>query len=346
MPQISDNYLSELESRYVPEIQTYLKEIIGLKQGISPLLSYHMGWTNVAGLNDENSPGKSLRPILCLAACEMAGGKWTNAIPAAASLELIHNFSLIHDDIQDGDLTRRSRPTLWSIWGVPKAVNAGNSMRVIADKAMLELTRVNKDNVITINSALESTLRCLDMIEGQYMDMSFENSTQVTVVDYLDMVSRKTGALIESAMYTGALIATGSKETASIFGRCGRNLGIAFQIRDDYLGVWGDPKNTGKPIGSDIRRKKKSLPAIYMFNKANKEDLKWLGKVYSQESINERQVDKILQILNHLNVAEYVKDQANAQANLVKLQIDELDVSGDSKSQLSDIIDFFVSRQK
>ena len=184
------------------------------------------------------------------------------------------------------------------------------------------------------------------MIEGQYMDMSFENSTQVTVVDYLDMVSRKTGALIESAMYTGALIATGSKETASIFGRCGRNLGIAFQIRDDYLGVWGDPKNTGKPIGSDIRRKKKSLPAIYMFNKANKEDLKWLGKVYSQESINERQVDKILQILNHLNVAEYVKDQANAQANLVKLQIDELDVSGDSKSQLSEIIDFFVSRQK
>ena len=159
-----------------------------------------MGWTSVSGDNENHPVGKSLRPILCLAACEMAGGDFTEAIPAAASLELIHNFSLIHDDIQDGDLMRRSRPTIWSIWGVPNAINAGNSMRIIADRTMLESSSENRNLDVTVDAALESTIRSLDMIEGQYMDMSFESSTNVNVAEYLKMVERKTGALIQSAM--------------------------------------------------------------------------------------------------------------------------------------------------
>ena len=346
MSAASDKYLSELESRYLPRVQAYLSDAVGTQTEISPLLRYHMGWTNLKGVAEAGPAGKSLRPILCLVACEMAGGEWSTAIPAAAALELIHNFSLIHDDIQDGDFTRRSRPTLWSEWGVAKAVNAGNTMRVIADKAMLELKQGEGDSGTAIKAALEGTLRCLDMIEGQYMDMSFEGSTRVSVANYLDMVGRKTGALIESAMYIGALIATGNKQTASEFGKCGRNLGVAFQIRDDYLGVWGNPQNTGKPVGSDIKRKKKSLPTVYMFNQASKNDLKWLETAYSQKDLNESQVRKVLEIMNSLDGAEYVQYQANIQAEKTKLKIDKLKVSKESKSQLSEINEYFVNRKK
>ncbi|MBL75535.1 MAG: hypothetical protein CL763_01195 [Chloroflexi bacterium] len=346
MPTINGNYISHLESKYIPSIQSYLRSKIGLPQGENILLSYHMGWTSVSGDNENHPVGKSLRPILCLAACEMAGGDFTEAIPAAASLELIHNFSLIHDDIQDGDLMRRSRPTIWSIWGVPKAINAGNTMRIIADRTMLESSSENRNLDVTVDAALESTIRSLDMIEGQYMDMSFESSTNVNVAEYLKMVERKTGALIQSAMYVGALIATGDKQTATSFGNCGRNLGVAFQIRDDYLGIWGDPKKTGKPVGADIRRKKKSLPAIYMFNEASNSDRKWLDEIYSQDIIDETEVANILDLLDKLNVAEYVQNLANSQADLVSSQIIDLAISDQSKLQLFSITDFFVTRQK
>ncbi len=315
MTATPEQQVAALQAQYLPDLQAWLRDALaGSASGIDHLLRYHMGWEDAEGVPTPSDGGKALRPVLCLTACELAGGDWHRALPAAAALELVHSFSLVHDDIQDGDVLRRGRETLWSVWGVPAALSGGNAMRVIADRTLAKLEGSGLPPAAVMRASAELNHRYLEMIEGQYLDMSFEQRPRITVTEYLDMIGRKTGALFESAMFLGALVANADPDQARAFGACGRRIGIAFQVRDDYLGVWGNPAETLKPL-TDIQRKKKSLPMVYMLEAATREDRAWLAGAYAGDEVSSEDLERILLLLDRLGAQEYVTRTAEACAS-------------------------------
>jgi geranylgeranyl diphosphate synthase, type I len=340
--------VSALQQRYRDDVQAALhRALVDSDSGFFSLLRYHLGWEDADGRPANVITGKGLRPILCLTACEVAGGDWQDALPAAAALELVHNFSLIHDDIQDRDDRRWGRPTLWTVHGEAKAIAAGNAMRVIADHTLMSLVSAGMPIDLVNDVSVELTGRYLEMIEGQYMDMTFEGSDDVTVEQYLDMVGRKTGALIESAMYMGAMVATSDRDQARAFGACGRRLGLAFQIRDDFLGIWGDPASTGKAVGADIRRKKKSMPVVHLFEHASGADRAWLDQAYATEGeIGGEDVEHVLELLDRLGTPTHVQGAAVAEADRAMAAVDSLGLTGNARETVQAMAEFFVTREK
>jgi geranylgeranyl diphosphate synthase type I len=221
------------------------------------MLAYHLGWT--AG----GAGGKRIRPLLCLLACAAAGGDWHQALPLAAAVELIHNFSLIHDDIQDNSPLRHGRATVWARWGAAQAINAGDAMFTLAFRAPHRLAELSVPPAVMLTALAELTRTCLALTQGQYLDMAFEHRQRVSVADYLAMIEKKTAVLIAAAAALGASVAGGAPAQVTAFYRFGLNLGLAFQLQDDLLGIWGDPAMTGKSAASDLEKRKKSLPVVY-----------------------------------------------------------------------------------
>ena len=259
-------------NKYRADIDAELKSVLAERQSpFYDMMRYHLGWVDEKGNVLTSSGGKALRPTLCLLACEAVGGDYRQALPAAAAIELVHNYSLIHDDIQDDDRERRHRPTVWSIWGKPQAINAGTAMRVLANLALLRLKELGVPDQKQLRAHYLIDEKCMSLIEGQYLDISYETRFDITVDDYLDMIRKKTAALIACSLELGALLGTDDEQVIESFRNIGTNLGLAFQIRDDILGIWGDEQKTGKPSCSDIRRKKKSFPVIWAFDKAQGE---------------------------------------------------------------------------
>jgi geranylgeranyl diphosphate synthase type I len=294
--------------------------------GLLGMLRYHMGWEDAAGSPTRGSVGKGLRPTLCLFTCEAVGGRAEQAVPAAVALEMVHNFSLIHDDIQDQDRERHHRPTVWALWGKPLALIAGNVMRTLADGAALDLPGQGVPARKAPGALAVLTARYLEMIEGQYLDLTFEERQEVSPAEYLDMVGRKTGALMEASLHLGAYLGTDDGERVEALRRCGRLLGLAFQARDDLLGIWGDPTLTGKAVGADLRRRKKSLPVVYAFQKAAPPQRARLHELYSQEELDEDAVAEVLTILDTVDAQSYTqalaeekRDEALAQACQARL---------------------------
>lgn len=227
------------------------------------MMRYHMGWAN-AELEPEEAPrGKRLRPLFCLLACEAAGGDWQRALPAAAAVELIHNFSLVHDDIEDNSDERRHRPTVWSLWGLAQGVNTGDTLWILSQLALQRLTlgghapETVLDVVGTLNEAV------LELCTGQYLDLRFEALPTVTVADYERMIRGKTGALLSGALAAGAMLGGAEAKVVASYAGCGMEVGLAFQITDDVLGIWGDPRLTGKSAASDILTRKKTFPVLH-----------------------------------------------------------------------------------
>jgi geranylgeranyl diphosphate synthase type I len=217
--------------------------------------------------------------VLTLLCCEASGGDWRTALPAAAAVELLHNFSLIHDDIEDSDPLRRGRPTVWKVWGTAQAINAGDALYTIAHMALSGLS----DYTIPVELILATRQRfdraCLVLTQGQHLDLGFEARASVTEAEYLHMVYGKTAALIEAACGLGALVY--GSDLVSHYEDFGRALGLAFQIQDDLLGIWGDPQLTGKPAGNDLRNHKKSLPVAYALDRSEE-----LRRLYAQAEVD------------------------------------------------------------
>ena len=284
--------------RHRVEIDTELRSALAERQSpLYDMMRYHLGWIDENGNPQQSSVGKALRPTLCLLACEAVGGEYQQALPAAAAVELVHNFSLIHDDIQDNDRERRHHPTVWSIWGEPQAINAGTAMRILANIALLRLEGygVPQEKQQRIQRLLdEATLR---LIEGQYLDISYESSFDITVSDYLRMIEGKTAALIACAMEVGALLGTDDPDLIESFRSVGKNLGLAFQIRDDLLGIWGNKEETGKPLASDIRRRKKTLPIVYALQQAHDGLKEEMVNIYRNEALDDGAVATVLRAL-------------------------------------------------
>jgi geranylgeranyl diphosphate synthase type I len=233
------------------------------------------------------------------------------------AVELVHNFSLIHDDIQDADRERRHRPTLWSLWGQSRALVAGNTLRTRADQALLHLEKSGYSSQRVRLASCVLTQGCLEMIEGQYLDLQYEGRLDVTPEAYLEMVSKKTGALMECSAHLGALLGTEDQGQVEALRRCGRLLGLAFQVQDDVLGVWGEEAVTGKPIGADIYRKKKSFPVVYALHQTEGPWRQRLTRLYTQGAVGEAEVAEVLEVLEAVGaravaarVAEEKRDAA------------------------------------
>ena len=309
------------------------------------LLQYYMGWVDPQGKPTTATEGKYLRPTLCLFACEAVGGRREQAMPAAAALELIHNFSLIHDDIQDGDETRHHRKTLWAIWGIPKALVAGNVLRIIADGALdgMQTTGVPPRRTLAVANLLTQTY--LEMIEGQYLDISFEGQSEVGLQQYLDMIARKTGALIRSSLAIGALVGSPQAAAAESFRASGRALGFIFQVRDDILGIWGDEESTGKPVGADIRRKKNSFPAVYAMDKAQGGDKRHLLEIYGKAEVSDADVEDVLHIMDGLNVREQAHALAEDEGALALDALAAVEMGEWARCEYTNLVEFLLYRE-
>lgn len=228
--------------------------------GVYDLVEYHLGWRDGEGRPCDGHDGKMMRPALCLAAAA-AFDTEDCALNAAAALELLHAFSLVHDDIEDGDELRRHRPTLWAAHGVPLALNAGDSLFALAHRALDESV-ASLPPARTLQARRIFDDACLRMIEGQHLDLQFESREEVSLDEYLAMVRRKTGALIGASLALGAVCAGAEEQDVETLRDAGVEIGVAFQAVDDGLSVWGDAAVTGKAAGNDAGRGKKSLPAV------------------------------------------------------------------------------------
>jgi geranylgeranyl diphosphate synthase, type I len=290
------NSLPNLAKRYLDALDHTMRDIAATAPKapeFNTLIEYPLGWVNEQGEAYISPTGKRIRPILLLLSVEAAGGSWESGLPAAAAVEILHNFSLIHDDIQDDSPTRHNRPTVWKIWGRSFAINAGDALFTLAYSALagLSKTGIAPETVLEIWDVFNRTN--LELTRGQHLDMRFETQTSVTVDEYISMITGKSAALVACCAQIGALVGSGDSRLAAHFAAFGLNLGIAFQIRDDILGIWGDPSVTGKSAATDILSKKKSLPVLYGL--ANSPSL---VKLYRKKTFNDTDVIRAIASLD------------------------------------------------
>jgi geranylgeranyl diphosphate synthase type I len=288
--------------------------------------------------------GKRLRPFLTLKACEAVGGNPKDAIPFAAALEILHNFTLVHDDVMDNDPVRRGASTVHIMWGVPIAICAGDllfakvfeAMTVYAPKNM-SAKRVN----LCITKVTEATI---ELCEGQVLDVSFPNTSDVSEEDYIAMVGGKTGALFKACAEVGAIVGGGKTRQVKALGKFAWNAGIAFQLIDDYLGIIGDEKKMGKPVGSDIREGKKTLIMIHALRKAKPKQKEQIFTVLGNHSATRQEINEINGLLRDIGSVDYALKKADKYIVTSKKHLDALPDSG-AKKDLFALINYFTNRK-
>lgn len=224
---------------------------------LQEMVAHHFGWL------DGKGSGKGVRPLTCTLACAAAGGKWQQALPAASSVELIHNFSLIHDDIQDQSELRRHRPTVWKVWGAAQAINTGDALFALARISVhrMEQNGLTADRVLQVQRWIDDA--CLELTKGQHMDLAFDVHAAAPLDRYLRMIRAKTSSLLAASAAAGAAVATADPEVLAAYHDFGMHLGLAFQILDDVLGTWGAQDATGKSAADDLTTRKPTYAALY-----------------------------------------------------------------------------------
>jgi geranylgeranyl diphosphate synthase, type I len=306
-------------------------------------MRYHLGWEDAAGGEIDAGAGKMLRPALCLLCCEAVGGEPRRAMPAAVALELLHNFTLIHDDIEDGSETRHGRPTLWTLVGVPQAINAGDGLFVLARRTLLELAgeSVREDRVLRAARVLDDA--CVTLCEGQHADLGFESRPRVSQAEYEAMIAGKTAALLGAAAEIGAIAGGADDETARALGQYGRMLGMAFQVQDDALGIWGDPDVTRKPVSDDIRSRKKSFPVVYAMDHLGGDDRERIERIYGADTVGENDVAQVLALLDTAGARGASSRAAQRWASAATEALRPLSL-GDARAELEALAAFVVHR--
>ncbi len=281
-------------------------------------MQYHLGWVDQQFRPTNGHVGKLLRPKLLLLSYELA---WAQghppsthplalslrpALPAAAAIELMHNFTLLHDDIQDGDIERRHRPTVWSVWGIPQALLVGDALLALTRLHLWKVLDEGVEPATALYLAKLFDTALARLTEGQHLDMSFERQRQVSLSSYEEMISRKTATLMGCAAEMGATLGTCNQEIIQGLAHFGHTLGLAFQVRDDVLGIWATEAELGKISAGDIYRCKKSLPILHAFQYAQPEDQQAIEKMYTQdEPITQEQAQQMLAIFVRTQTREY-----------------------------------------
>jgi geranylgeranyl diphosphate synthase type I len=298
--------LNTLLPRYLTGIDSTLHQILDrtvtehtLSLEFSTMLRYPLGWVDEQNQPYDGQSGKRIRPTLLLMCCDASGGNWEQALPAAAAVELLHNFSLIHDDIEDNSPTRHGRATVWKIWGSNQGINTGDAMFAVSYRALAQLTETGVPDWVVLRCWQILNHMTLELTRGQHLDMAFEKRETISVEDYLSMIRGKTAALVAGSAQLGAMIGSGDEELSQHYADFGLNLGLAFQLHDDILGIWGNPEVTGKSAATDIRDRKKSLPILYGL-----EHSPTLRDLYQSSDSSQTAIDQIITELDAVGARE------------------------------------------
>ena len=315
---------------------------------VAPLLwemiDHHFDWGAGAASPSPRASGKRVRPLLMTLVAQSLSGNYRHVLPAAAALEFLHNFTLIHDDVMDRSAERRHRPTVWALWGGDQAINAGDGLYALANLAATHLLHAEVPSNKAIRAVHALSQACLWTAEGQVLDMSFAERDDVTTAEYLTMIAHKTGALIEAATKIGALLSSDDEPVIRAYALFGRDLGLAFQVRDDFLGVWGDEAATGKSTTSDIREKKKSYPVLVAFERAEAADRAALRRIYAQETLSDQDVSDVLGILERCGSMAETDRIASEYFERALARLDATGVAGQTQNQLRQLAAFLVRR--
>jgi len=286
------------------------------------------------------SGGKRLRPYMVLKSCQILGGKSKDAMPAAGAIEMVHNFTLVHDDIMDNDEMRHGVPTVHKKFGMPIAILAGD---VLFSKAYqtISSSKLPSNRITELVSRLAKA--CVDVCEGQLLDVEMAESKKIpTQSQYISMIAKKTAALFDVSCSMGAICAQAKQKDVSNLSSFGRNLGIAFQITDDLIGVMGDPKVTKKPVGNDLREGKKSLPILLAIKKAKGQEKQIILRSFGNPKTSKKDLEKAVKVIRALGIEETVRNQALRYAKTAKKSLSSY--SGPAKKELITLLDFVVER--
>ncbi len=335
----------------VPAVEAEMKALLLLERNTSNhdnsrdvfygMMQYHLGWLDEDLQPAVNSNGgKRIRPVLCLLSCAAAGGNWEIAVPAGAAVELLHNFTLIHDDIQDSSPLRHGRPTVWRVWGVAQAINSGDSMFALAHLALGRLAERGLPAYSLVRAWRRFDEACLHLTQGQYYDMAFEQRPQVSVDDYLGMIDGKTAALLALCTELGALIAGRDDDVVQHYRLFGRELGLAFQVKDDILGIWGREEHIGKSAATDIATHKKTLPVLYGLSRSEE-----LQELYAGEDGSPAFVERVVRLLDDAGARDFAEEKATHHTHSALAHLEAAGPQGAAGEALYELTNKLLRRQ-
>lgn len=284
--------------------------------------------------------GKRLRPFMVMKSCEILGGKLKDAMPAACAVEMIHNFTLVHDDIMDNDEMRHGVPTVHKKFGIPIAILAGD---VLFSKAYQILSNSNLPSKATNELVSRLAKACVDVCEGQLLDIKMAETKKIpSQANYIKMIKKKTSSLFDVSCSMGAICAKAKQRDITKLSTFGKNLGIAFQITDDLIGVLGDPRMTKKPVGNDLREGKKSLPIVLAITKSKGNDKKTILKTFGNAKATKKDIEKAVESIRALGIEKIVRKQALLYSEKAQKSLNNY--SGSAKIELLNLLNFVVKR--
>lgn len=341
---------SALDALLEPEMHRAMSALEGPAPILPGMANYHLGFADEQ-FRPAHLPaalrGKRFRPGIAMLACGAAGGRPEQAAPLAAAVELLHNFTLIHDDIQDQSPSRRHRPTVWTIWGVGQAINAGDATFAAAHLGLYQLRERGVPAELILRLADQFDRMTIQIVQGQALDLGFEGRDDVTPDAYLQMIELKTAVIVRYAAWAGALIAGASDEQAERFAAFGLSLGLGFQVRDDLLGIWGASATTGKAEADDIRRRKQSLPILILRARATADERTWLDEQYGTSEIDENGIRGVLDLLDKHQVRADVEARVEELHDEAQQGLESAALPGanPSKDALAALVAMLASRE-
>ncbi len=326
-------------ARFIPQIESALRD--SLADGPSDLIHcarYVMGWEAADGSPAENASGKRIRPALVLFGASLFTDDPTVALPGAVAVELVHNFSLVHDEIQDRDASRHGRPTIYALYGDAQAINAGDFIYARAIGALLDADVPAERRVAALRLLQDAIER---MIDGQWHDLTFESRSDVSTDDYVAMIAGKTGAMLAVPLAIGAVLAGAPMDAAIALRAWGERVGLAFQVWDDYLGIWGEPNLTGKSNTNDIARKKKTLPIIHGLRTTAGEAIQ---RAYQRDALGDSDIATVISSLNEAGSDAFVRATADHYVQQANALLEDLNLPAKARDELRDVGEYLVNR--
>lgn len=302
---------------------------------------YHHGWLDEAGRPSEVIGGKALRPALALLSARAGGAPDQRGIPVAVAVELVHDFSLLHDDVMDGDTERRHRPTAWTVFGVSSAVLAGDALLTAALDVLL--AEEGSGALAASRSLTRATQR---LITGQASDLEFERRTDVSLAECVAMAEDKTAALIACACSAGALLVGAPDRLAEGLARFGHDVGLAFQLVDDLLGIWGSTRVTGKPVLSDLRARKKSVPVVAALNSDAPSAVQLADLYLRPEPLTGEELVLAAKLVEDAGGRKWTEAEATRRLAAAERHLDELDLPRDVHAEFVKIACFVTDRDR
>ena len=343
----ADSVIGLLETGRILTTPVLRAAVARLVPPMDTVAAYHFGWFDQAGRPADGDGGKAVRPALALLSAQAAGAPPETGVPGAVAVELVHNFSLLHDDLMDGDEQRRHRDTVWKVHGPAQAILVGDALFALANEILLEHGTVDAGR-----ATRRLTTATRKLIDGQAQDISFEHRERVTVQECLEMEGNKTGALLACASSIGAVLGGASEADADALEDYGYHLGLAFQAIDDLLGIWGDPSTTGKQTWSDLRQRKKSLPVVAALAAGGSASER-LGELLAADAKNpendafsEEEFAMRAALIEEAGGREWTSQEARRQYATAIAALDTMDMPEDVHQKLVGLADFVVVREK